>query len=83
MSMCASVNNFPAVKIYSVVICPCMVSNIRTILLEFNISDMFFSPCVESSACFANITPCAVATVDFINDIDLAFCWWSVFGGRE
>jgi hypothetical protein len=33
----AFVNNFPAVKIYFVIICPRMVSNIWTTLVKFNI----------------------------------------------
>ena len=59
----AFVNYFSVLKIYVVVICPCMISNVWANFVMFYISLVFLSPSVECSASFANVAPWAICIV--------------------
>ena len=57
MPVVSFVDYFSVVKIYAVIICPRMISNIRTNFVVLYVPLVFLSPSVESSASFANLAP--------------------------
>ena len=57
MSVVSFVDDFTASKIYLMVKCPSMFSDIRSILELLNISHMFLSSGVEGSACLTDVVP--------------------------
>ncbi len=59
MSVVSFVDDFTASKIYLMVKCPSMFSDIRSILQLLNISHMFLSSGVEGSACLTDVVPWA------------------------
>ncbi len=65
------------------IVCPCVVRDIRSVLAVFYIPFMFLSPCFKCSSCLANVAPQAISAVCRVNYIGLVFWQWSVFDRRE